>query len=165
MAVIFLLGPSLWRPDKGAPSDPTPMQARREIAEILRGDGHHVLLMEDEPDREGEDLIQKFDRLLSQHLTDIIVYWPPLAKMQTTYDELILLYDRRSFLEQRQIRIWVVHHVSVASIHRDAFLVLEPGQRSRYLTAIARLGVHPLEWENERDLRKRIRLLSMELLQ
>lgn len=58
--------------------------------------GQSCDLMEDDPDRDGEDVIQKFDRLLKSKVTEIVLYWPPLAKMQTTYDELILLYDRRA---------------------------------------------------------------------
>lgn len=61
--------------------------------------------------------------------------------MQTTYDELILLYDRQAVLKKKAISIWVLHHVSVAQITKDEFRVLEKGSRSRYLTAVARLGV------------------------
>jgi hypothetical protein len=83
--------------------------------------------------------------------------------MQTTYDELILLYDRRGFLEKRSIRIWALHHSSVATISKDEFKVLESGNRSRYLTAIARLGLRPLGWDDERDLAEQVRLLAAEL--
>jgi len=31
--------------------------------------------------------------LLRQGVTHIVVYWPPLAKMATTYTELVLLCD------------------------------------------------------------------------
>ena len=96
MAVIFLLGPGIWDPSKKIPAEPSPMGVRRKIARQLREDGHEVVLMEDDPDRDGEDLICKFDRLLRQDVTDVVVYWPPLAKMQTTYDEFILLCDRWS---------------------------------------------------------------------
>jgi len=163
MAVVFLLGPGIWDHAKKAASDPIPMQTRRMIAKILRANRHKVILMEDDPDRKGEDLIQKFDRLLMEDVTDVIVYWPPLAKMQTTYDEFILLCDRQEFLKRELITIWVLHHVSVASIKRDEFKVLESGNRSRYLTAVVKLGVHPLEWENEDDLKEQVQLLSTEL--
>lgn len=163
MAVIFLLGPGMWDPAKRTSSDPAPIRVRREIAKIFGGDGHKVILMEDDPDRQGEDLIQKFDRLLRHKVTDIVLYWPPLAKMQTSYDELILLCDRQEFLKQESITIWVLHHVSVASIDRNDFNVLESGSRSRYLTAVARLGVNPLEWESADNLMEQVRLLSAEL--
>ena len=139
------------------------MQVRRDIAQTFRRDGHKVILMEDDPDRGGEDLIQKFDRLLRQGVTDVVFFWPPLAKMQTTYDELILLCDRRGFLAAKSIPIWLMHHVSVASIRKNEFRVLESGNRSRYLTAVAKIGVHPLEWDDADDLEKQVRLLSMEL--
>jgi len=73
----------MWEAGKKAQPEPTPMQARREIAKIFRRK-HKVVLMEDDTDREGEDLIQKFDRLLRANVTDVVVYWPPSAKMQTT---------------------------------------------------------------------------------
>src|SRR5208282_5291956 len=115
MAVVFFLGPGMWDPDKKPASDPAPMQARREIAKLLAKGGHTIILMEDDPDRPGEDYIQKFDRLLRHRVTDVVLYWPPLAKMQTTYDELILLYDRQKLLKQESIAIWALHHSSVAS--------------------------------------------------
>ena len=89
MAVIFLLGPGLWDASKNPPDAASPMQTRRHIAKLFERDGHKPILMEDDPDRGGEDLIQKFDRLLRHGVTDVVVYWPPLAKMQTTYDELV----------------------------------------------------------------------------
>lgn len=163
MAVIFLLGPGTWDPSKKAPTEPSPMGVRRKIAKQLREDGHEVVLMEDDPDRVGEDLIHKFDRLLRKDVTDVVVYWPPSAKMQTTYDEFILLCDRRDFLTKHSITIWLLHHSSVAAISKEEFRVLESGQRSRYLTAVVTLGVEPLEWDDEDDLMQQIRALSEEL--
>lgn len=153
----------MWGPEKGTPNKSSPMAVRREIAEALVSGGHRVILMEDEPDRKDEDMIQKFDRLLRNKVTDVVVYWPPLAKMQTTYDELILLYDRKELLAQRKIPLWVLHHASVAEITGDEFKVLEKGNRSRYLTAVARLGIRPLEWETDDDLIERSALLAAQL--
>jgi len=163
MAVVFLLGPGMWDPAKRAPVDPTPMHVRRTLGKALSDQGHKVILMEDDPDRAGEDVIQKFDRLLRAKVTDVVLYWPPLAKMQTTYDELILLYDRRTFLKKRSIRLWALHHPSVAKISKDEFKVIETGHRSRYLTAISRLGVRPLEWEDKEELLELVHLLALEL--
>lgn len=163
MAVVFLLGPGMWGPEKGAPAKPSPMEVRRELAKILSGGGHRVILMEDEPDRKGEDMIQKFDRLLRGRVTDVVLYWPPMAKMQTTYDELILLYDRNDFLQKERIAIWALHHPSVAEISGDEFRVLEKGSRSRYLTAVARLGIRPIEWDSHEELVEQARLLAAEL--
>ncbi len=164
MAVVFLLGPGMWEPSKGgAPASQTPMDVRRKIAKVLRDFHHTVVLMENEPGRKAEDIIQKFDRLLRSKVTDVVLYWPPSAKMQTTYDELILLYDRQRFLRKSRIALWVLHHVSVAKITGDTFRVLEAGHRSRYLEAIARLGVTPLEWETDGDLEGWIQLLVSEL--
>jgi hypothetical protein len=163
VAIVFLLGPGWWADEKASPADASPMAVRRRLARILKRSGHAVVLMEDETDRPGEDMIQKFDRLLRNKVTDVLLYWPPLAKMQTTWDELILLCDRQALLERRKISIWVLHHVKVARISRGVFEILEKGGRSRYLTAVARLGVHPLEWETEEDLEERTRLLASEL--
>lgn len=139
------------------------MATRRRLAAILTAGGHRAFLMEDEPDRDDEDLIQKFDRLLRGGVTDVVLYWPPLAKMQTTYDELILLCDRKELLRQLGIAIWVLHNVKVAAIAAGTFRILEKSGRSRYLTAVAGLGVHPLEWETEAELDDRVRLLAAEL--
>ena len=163
MAVIFLLGPGMWDPAKRTPAEPSPMQVRRSLAKTLSTHGHTVILMEDDPDRTGEDVIQKFDRLLRAKVTDVVLYWPSMAKMQTTYDELILLYDRRALLKKRSMRLWALHHPSVAKISKDDFKVLESGSRSRYLTAIARLGIRPIEWEDEKDLFEVVHLLASEL--
>ena len=113
MAVVFLLGPGTWAADEAARPEPPPMATRRRLAAILVAGGHRAFLMEDDPDRAGEDLIRKFDRLLRSGATDVLLYWPPLAKMQTTYDELILLCDRKELIEQLGIAIWVLHHVKV----------------------------------------------------
>lgn len=163
MAVIFLLGPGMWDPAKGASSAPTPMQVRRHLAAIFAKVGHKVILMEDDPDRKGEDMIQKFDRLLRQDVTDVVIYWPPLAKMQTTYDEFILLCDRHDYLKAEDIGLWLLHHTSVAEVRRDEFIVLEKGNRSRYLTAVAKLGVSALEWEADKELTEQAGLLASEL--
>lgn len=163
MAGIFLLGPGMWGPEKGASAKQSPMDVRRDIARVLTGGGHRVILMEDEPDRKGEDMIQKFDRLLRSEVTDVVLYWPPLAKMQTTYDELILLCDREGLLRKEQIALWALHHPSVAEISGGEFRVLEKGNRSRYLTSVARLGIRPIEWGSREELLERVRLLSAEL--
>ncbi len=162
MAVVFLLGPSQWDPQRGPPPKRTPMDVRREIEQLLEDAGHHVILMEDIDDRQGEDLIEKFDRILqTKGITDLVVYWPAGAKMQTTYDELILLRDRVEDLPLPDI--WVLHHASVAEIRRDEFRVTEPGGRSRYLEAVARLGVRPLRWEDHEALSHLVGLLASEI--
>lgn len=163
MASIFLLGPGMWDSAKRAASGPAPMKVRRDMAKAFEAGGHKVVLMEDDPDRDGEDYIQKFDRLLRHKVTDVVLYWPPLAKMQTTYDELILLCDRREFIERESIAIWALHHASAATITHDEFKVLETGNRSRYLTAVAKLGIYPLEWETDAELAEQVGLLSNQL--
>lgn len=51
----------------------------------------------------------------------------------------------------------------MVQIAKDNFKVLETGGRSRYLTAVARLGIHPVEWETDDELYERARLLAAEL--
>jgi len=157
MATIFLLGPSQWES-----GEDVPMQMRRGIAGIFRGAGHQAFLMEDEADMAEEDLVEKFYRLvLERGVTEIVIYWPARAKMQTTYDEFILLRARLGLAKLP--RIWVLHHSSVASIKAGIFEVKVRGNRSRYLTAVAKLGTHPLEWNTDDELKEQARLLAMEL--
>ena len=163
MANIFLLGPGWWDAGKGVPPPDTPLNFRKRIAEIWRKDGHTVLLMEEAADVKGETILQKFDRLLRQGVTHVVIYWPPLAKMATTYTEMVLLCDRQEFLIKQRINVWFVYHVSVASISGDEFKVLEPKDRSRYLEAVVKLTPHAVGWENEADLYNKIQLLSTEL--
>lgn len=154
MAVIFLLGPSEWDPERTKPPvGLTPLDHRRRLQKLLEGaSGEHVVfLMEDEPPRTGEDLLEKFWRLIEQkRVTDVVLYWPPAAKMQTTYDELLLLRDRLGI--QKLPRIWVLHHTGVATFEKNHMVMHEPGGRSRYLEAVARLGVRAVDWDTEEEL-------------
>lgn len=140
-----------------------PIEVRRRLARILKGGGHSVVLMEDVPDLPGEGMVEKFTRILTDGVTEILLYWPPRAKMQTTYDELLLLSERPALLKELRIGLWALHHVTVAKIAKDRFQILETGQRSRYLTDVARLGLHPLEWETDEDLDEQVRLLAAQL--
>jgi hypothetical protein len=157
MATIFLLGPSFLQSGPKAL-----LKVRRELAAIFDLAGHRAFLMEDEADKKGEDIVEKFYRLVSENaVSDIVVYWPLGAKMQTTYDEFILLRARMDVLKLP--RIWVLHHSSVAMIRDGVFEVKEGGNRSRYLEAVARLGVLPLQWDTDEALKEQARLLAMEL--
>jgi hypothetical protein len=158
MSAVFLLGPGFWR--EGASSTQAPLQVRKRIAETWRKDGHKVFLMEEDRGIEGETILQKFDRLLRHGVTDVVVYWPPLAKMATTYTELILLCDREEILKKHEIDLWLLHHVSVLARSEDEFKVLEPGDRSRYLEAVVQLGPRCVKWESEQNLEEKIMLLS-----
>lgn len=163
MSVVFLLGPSLWKTPSSELVVSGPMRVRKRIAQSWRRDGHRVILMEETPDVKGDRFIDKFDRLLHANVTNVVMYWPPLAKMQTTYDELILLCDREEFLKQKAVRIWLLHHVSVASIQENELKILETGERSRYLTDVAKLGPYMVAWEDHDDLFVKVDQLSHEL--
>lgn len=157
MATVFLLGPGEWQEKQPGFS---PLEHRRELAKLLRERGHRVILMEDEKDKDAEDLVEKFDRLLAQS-TDVVLYWPAKAKMSTTYSEMILL--RKASESQDLPRLWFLHHEEVATIERGVFKVLEPGGRSRYLTAVARLGITPIPWRTVDELHERTSFLAGEL--
>jgi hypothetical protein len=152
----------MWEPGKTSVT-PSPYDVRLKMAEIFVNAGHTAILMEEDPDRKQEDMVEKFDRILHSNVTDVVLYWPPSAKMQTTFDELILLRDRDAFLKKQNVSIWMLHHSSVARITQDSFEVLETGARSRYLTAIVRLGVNPIEWDTDADLEEQAKLLAAEL--
>lgn len=119
--------------------------------------------MEDFPDRRGQDLVDKFDGILEEAGIDhIVVYWPKGAKMQTTYDELLLLRKR---CESKAIPpTWILHHEEVARIERGGFQLLETGGRSRYLEAVARIGALANPWKTEGELREAARRLARELV-
>ena len=118
--------------------------------------------MENEPTVGDEDMVDKFERLLDKKKVDVVlVYWPSAAKMQTTYDELIILRTRVG--RKPNPRVWVFHHDSVAAIRRGEFKVLERGARSRYLEAVARLGVRPVSWSDHEGLYRLVDLLAPDL--
>lgn len=159
MATVYLLGPSAWA-SPSSDANATPMDLRRELAEILRGYGHRAILMEDVEGLPEEDLVAKFDRLLEAS-SDVVILWPPGARMSTTYTELVLL--RKAAERGTLPRMWCLHHESVARIGEGRFEVLERGARSRYLTAVARLGIRPVLWVTVDELRERAHLLAGEL--
>lgn len=162
MARVFLLGASGWDPARREPRPLNPMDLRREMLTIFAGAGHDAFVMEDEPDRGGEDLVDKFDRLLREkRVTDIVVLWPKGVKMQTTFDELLLLRDRVRTVAM--LRVWILHEEGVAKIGPGYFEILEEGGRSRYLGAVRRLGVRPIEWSDLDGLRQKTQLLAREL--
>lgn len=160
MGTLFLLGPSEWDAERGGAGPTTPMRVRRDLALTLAASGHVVILMEDEKEEPGEDMVQKFERLLGR-ATDVLFYWPPLAKMATTYDEMLLL--RKAADKGTLPRLWFLHHDTVASIAHGEFKILERGGRSRYLTSLARLGITAVPWTTEKELHERAALLAAEM--
>lgn len=162
MAVVFLLGPSLWKKGTRASRTETPMEMRYKLAQIFKENGHITFIMEAEDGLPSEDLVEKFDRMLHDRgVTDVVFFWPLGARMQTTFDEFILLRDR---MGNRSLPdIWVLHDRRVARIERGVFHVLESGGRSRYLEAVAALGVTPLAWSGQKELRRLVQELVEEL--
>lgn len=162
MAVLFLLGPSFWAEGKRGRRRKSPLDHRHEIARLLSKMGHKVLLMEQQEDRIDEDLVGKFGRIIDKAgLTDIVVYWPWGAKMQTTFDEFILLREKKE--SSKLPPVWVLHDQRVAAITKGEFRVLEAGNRSRYLESVASLSVTAIPWSTHRDLYRKCHELADEL--
>ena len=163
MAIIFLLGPSVWKSKKISPIY-SPMQKRRQLAEIFRADNHKIVIMEDEPDIKDEHLYKKFYRLINdKKVTDIIMYWPSLAEMQTTQIELVLLGIQNDTLPTPQI--WLFHHTSVFSDKMGEGIISDGEDRSSYLSSILnkRKKKRDVEFENDEDLTRKAEFLSKEL--
>jgi hypothetical protein len=115
--------------------------------------------MEDVEPSDGEDLVQKFDRILDAERPDLIlVYWPARSKMQTTFDEMLLLRKR---IEARPVpRVVVLHQAGVARITPREFQILEKGGRSRYLEAVRRVPMTPIAWDQPSHLERIVAALA-----
>lgn len=157
MTTIFLLGPSEPK-DPPRPRD-AHMAVRRRLAGLIEAADHRCLLMEDLPQRRGEDLVEKFERILDEERPAVVlVYWPAKAKMQTTFDELLLLRKRSE--DQALPQVIVLHEEGVADITAREFRILEPGGRSRYFEALRRVPITPISWSTEPQLEERVSRLA-----
>lgn len=138
------------------------MDVRRELKAVFEARKHRVILMEDVGGEQGEGLVDKFERILERKdVEHVVVLWPKAAKMQTTYDELLLLRRRAS--TKPVPPVWILHHEDVLTVAGGEFKLLEPGDRSRYLDAVARLGAHANPWKTGEQLREFARRLAAEL--
>lgn len=161
MAQIFLLGPGHWNNPSQPPMSQTPLDVRRKLLKIFRQGGHDAFIMEDQRDIEGEDIVDRFYRILiERRTTDVVVYWPTHAKMQTTHDELVLLRSRHAF--GTVPALWLLHDEAAASVAKGELKVNE-SPRSRYLEAVARLGVRSVPWTGQKGLYEAARWLVEEI--
>ncbi len=106
--------------------------------------------MEEHPTRPNEDLVDKFYRLVNEEkTTDIVIYWPAAAKMQTTFDEMILL---RARCENNHLpRIHVLYERAAAKDRSGTLQAME-SPRSRYLSALAPLSLQAIPWSDVAEL-------------
>lgn len=158
MAKILILGPGQWWDEPDGPQSPTPLEIRRRMKEILRP-RHEAVILEDQPAESS--LSQKFARILDDpRLTDAVIYWPPRSKMVTTQQEIAILVARRP----ARLRIWLLHHTSVASIKQGVFEVTQHGDRGRYTSDLMALSPRVLPWSDERELETHVRHLKSVLV-
>lgn len=160
MANVFLLGPGS---AAGAPPSQTHLDVRLQIAEVWRKAGHTVIIMEKEDDIQGEDLHQKFDRLLRRDITDIAIYWPPNAETTSTIIEMAKLAERIELLKKARVPLILVHHVSVLSFQGGEFKILEQGRGSAYLNDLIKLDPRCWPWKDQDELFDSITAISAEL--
>lgn len=159
MVTVFILGPSEWRdPDHPWDERSTPMEARRAIALALNRMNIPTVVMEDEPDRETEATRDKFFRLLEdKDVSDILCYWPPVARIDAAEDELVMLAVRERFQPTLRPRITLFGHtdtVGEAENDGETFLqVRDEVGRSSYLGQIPRhLPTDLHEWSDHDGL-------------
>lgn len=130
----------------------TPLGIRRKLAEGLLANGLEAVLLEDEPDEANErhDLTRKFHRFLeSEPLDAILVYWPLHAKMQTTWDELIILREE-CLRHERGERgplppLHYLHHLDAIDLG-EHLVIRERGGRSAYLRGVSHLAAVAHPW-------------------
>lgn len=101
---------------------------------------------------EDRDLTDKFLRILeTMRTTDIVVYWPKKAKMQTTLDE--FLHLRHSLDRGLSPNIWLLVQSGIIKIRNGRYEITKGTiERSRYLDAIQTLNGHLLSWSNHEKL-------------
>jgi len=150
LASVFILGPGHWEAQAGKAR--SPRHVRTHVASLLHG-RHHTFLMEDIADHpEDRDLTDKFLRILeTQKTTDILVYWPKRAKMQTTLDE--FLHLRHALDRGLQPNVWLLVQSGIMEIDHGRYEIKKGSVlRSRYLDAIHTLNAHLLPWTTHKDL-------------
>lgn len=149
MASVFVLGPSQWRKKRW---ESTPLEIRQRLVELL-SEHHDAYILEPlTDDASDRDLTDKFYRTLRDRMTtDIVLFWPLGAKMQTTLDEIVLLRARMDGSEAPTV--WMLHQKGV--LKRTAAGYEIPAgvvERSRYLDAVNTLGAAAYEWRDTNEI-------------
>lgn len=152
MKRVILLGPGHWRLPWRLAKRTTPLEIRRKLAEGLLANGLDAVLLEDEPDEADEkhDLTRKFHRFLESEPVDaILVYWPLHAKMQTTWDELIILREEHLRHERGERGplppLHYLHYLEAMDLG-EHLVIHERGGRSAYLRGVSQLAATAHPW-------------------
>lgn len=146
---IFLLGPG--RDDKGADA---PLRVRQELARRMRSTGTHAIVMEDEPDREGENNFAKFRRLIDENRPVTYLVLVPLhARLHGISVEIghLLTLIQEGRLDSGRVHLFL--QSLLASVDHDGALALnEPGNRTRYYEDLIDEGCPVHRWTDRREL-------------
>jgi hypothetical protein len=119
--------------------------------------------MEDFPPHgDDRDLTDKFFRILrEQTTTNILVYWPRAAKMQTTLDEIIHL--RHAMDQGFQVETRLLIQLDIIHRKQGRYEIAEGAvSRSRYLDSINTLRPKLVLWSDEPELFRKVGLLTEE---
>ncbi|MBI2078270.1 MAG: hypothetical protein HYT80_07890 [Euryarchaeota archaeon] len=159
MKRALLLGPGHWKWPVLHARGATPLEVRHRIQDVMEAEGVDAVLLEDEPDqaREADDLALKFHRLLDEGPMDaIVVYWPRGAKMQTTWDELVILREEQLRHERGERGtlppLHYLSHLKAMSIDDARLHIHERGGRSAYLRGVSQLGGELWPWLTDDQL-------------
>lgn len=158
MKRALLLGPGHWRLPWLRWTRPSPLEVRRRLSETLHSYGLEAVLLEEEPDEAGEaeDVSRKFHRFLdSEPLDAILVYWPRRAKMQTTWDELVILREEHLRHERGERGplppLHYLHDLRAMDLG-EHLVIRERGARSAYLRGVSQLPASAHPWITEPQL-------------
>lgn len=156
---VFLLGPS--REDGG---NDTPLQARLELARRMRATGTDVVVMEDEPDVEGENHFAKFLRLTQQRkVTTFLLIVPLKSRLHGLSVEIghILTEIQEGRLPAGQVHI--APQILLASIDDAGVMALqEPGNRTRYYEDLIDEGCPIHRWKDWAELNHHVAAVALE---
>jgi len=133
---VLLLGPKHNR--KGRPL----VDVRIQLAECLAKAGHRAIILEREPDQDGETLRHKFLRLAGE-CDHAVLVWPASAAMATTADEIVLLQEA---CERREIEIVLILHETEAEPRGTELHVHSASDQSRYLDGILAFEPFIITW-------------------
>lgn len=158
MKQALLLGPGHWnlpwtRPWRRFYLRNTPLEDRQDIRQWLAAQDVDAILLEFEPSLAGEDedLAKKFHRVMSRNAFDaVVVYWPAGAKMQTTWDELVIL--REMALSSPVPPVHYLSQPGAMDLSDGRLVIHERGARSAYLRGVSQLPAQVWPWTNRREL-------------
>lgn len=138
---ILLLAPKHRRESGTVPDH------RAALTGMLQARGHRPVVLEQEPDRPGETLREKFLRLAGE-CQQVVLIWPPGAAMATTADELVLLQE---VYDNVPIDVVLILHEAEVELREHELHVHFAGDQSRYLDGILACRPFILPWAEGRS--------------